>query len=122
MRLNRWVLGTCCSLCREVYTPQVHHGKTITKVVTQTLNKQKGYYQVIWAALIKLGINIRYSALPLTLQGTISYFLTSELGVALSFALPQDVESWCGCQSSAMTISVTVTGFCLFFLKKDKYM
>lgn len=37
--LSRWVLGTCCSICRKVYTPQVHHGKAITKVVTQTLNK-----------------------------------------------------------------------------------
>lgn len=98
----------------------MHHGKTITKVVTQTLNKQKGYYQVIRAALMKLVINIRDSALRLTLQGTISYFLTPELGVILFYALPQDAESWCGCQSTVMAMFVPVTGFCFF--KKAKYM
>ena len=75
-----------------MYAPQVHHGKTITKVVTQTLNKQKGYCQVICASLMKLVINVRDNALHLALQGTISYFLTSELDVILSFALLQHVE------------------------------
>lgn len=64
----------------------MHHGKAIIKVVTQNLNKQKCYYQVICAALMKLAINIGDSALHLTVQGTVSHFLMSELGVILSFA------------------------------------
>lgn len=48
---------------------------------------------MICAALMKLAFNTRDSVVLLTLHGTISHLLASEVGITLPFPLPQNTES-----------------------------